>query len=170
MPRRPTIHAPEPQQWFLCPFADCPRKFRTISGRTRHVNAKHNENDPRHENSAPQIPPKRPQARVNSPLSHDDPNSLDTDFLYLGDADSDSHLREYTPISIDSLAGDVDMPSPPNPLTSPAPSSESDEDSIPSIEYHPYIDGVSFLPFRLILEYLLISFIKRSHVTKTEYY
>ena len=80
-------------------------------------------------------------------MSHDDPNLL-------GDADSDLHFREYTPLSIDP--SNIDMPSPPNPLTSPAPSSDSslssetDEDSIPSVEYHLYIDGMYFLPFRLI--------------------
>jgi Plavaka transposase len=160
MPRRPTIHAPEPQQWFLCSVADCPRKFRTISGRTRHINAKHDENDPRHENSGPQIPPKHPQARVNPPLSHDDPNLLDigmSNSLHLGDSDGDSdpHFRELTPLSIDP--GDIDMPGPPNPLvsptpSSPSPSSETGEDSIrvPDVEYHPYIDGAYFLPFRLI--------------------
>ena len=145
MPRHPTIHAPEPQQWFLCPVVGCPHKFQMISGQTRHINAKHNKNDPRWENSAPQIPPKRPQARVNSPLSYDDPNLL-------GNTDSDSHFREYTPLS-----SNIDMLSLPNLLTSPAPSSDSslssetDEDSIPSVECHPYIDGMYFLPFRLRL-------------------
>ena len=75
MPRRPKAHAPEPQQWFFCLVAHCPRKFRTISGRTKHFNAKHDANDPRRENSL-HIPAKRLQARVNS-LSHDEPDLPD---------------------------------------------------------------------------------------------
>jgi hypothetical protein len=148
MPRRPTTHVPEPQQWLLCLVSDCPRKFRTTSGRTRHIDATHDENDPRREISAPQIPPKRPQARVNPPLSQEDPNLLDigmSNSPHLGDADSD--FREYTPLSIER--GNLDMPSPPIRLNSPTPSSDSetDEDSIPAVEHHPYIDGVytSFL-------------------------
>ena len=146
MPRRPTTHAPEPQQWFLCSVADCPRKFRTTSGRTRHIDTKHDENDPRNGIPTPQFPPKRPQARVNLPFSQDDPNPLDirmSNSPHLGD--TDSGFRENTPLLIEP--GELDMPNPPNPLNSPTPSSpdsEADEDSIPAAEYHPYVDGVYF--------------------------
>jgi hypothetical protein len=146
MPRRPTTHVPEPQQWFSCLVADCPRQFRTISGRTRHINAKHDANDPRHENSAPHIPPKCPQARVNPPSSHDEPNLLDrmSSPPHLDEAESD--FQDYTTLSIID-SGDVNNVMPTLPIPPPSSlDSETEEDSIPAIEYHPHIDGVYFLP------------------------
>ena len=177
MPRRSTTHAPKPQQRFSCLVAGCPRKFQTISGRTRHINAKHNTSDPRRENSAPQIPSKRLQARVNPPLSHDEPNLLDIEVSnspHLGEANLD--FRDHTPL-LNFDSGDIDVPTSSRPLSPTSltqmslpmpssPSSETDDDSIPAVEYHPYIDGAYFLPFRLRLP---ISFIKHSHVMKLEY-
>ena len=46
MPRRSTIYRPEPKEWFSCPVYGCSRKFRTLTGRTKHIRAKHNKNEP----------------------------------------------------------------------------------------------------------------------------
>lgn len=148
MPRRPTTaHAPEPQQWFFCLVAHCPRKFRTISGRTKHVNAKHDANDPRRENS-PHIPAKRLQARVN-PFSHDEPDLPDIRMSNPPEPEeANPGFQDRPLLTFDSA--DIDStPSPPMPLrtlmpslTPSPPDSETDENSVPVVEYHPYIDGV----------------------------
>jgi hypothetical protein len=41
MPRRPTIHTLEPIEWFPCLITTCQRKFRTIGGHTKHIQARH---------------------------------------------------------------------------------------------------------------------------------
>ena len=45
MPRRLTIYRPEPKEWFSCPVYSCSRKFRTQTGQTKHICAKHNKNE-----------------------------------------------------------------------------------------------------------------------------
>jgi hypothetical protein len=152
MPRRPTT-GPKPESesgpLFPCLVADCLRKFRTISGRTRHFNAIHDHDEPRRENF-PHIPPKRPRATVN-PLSHDEPNLPDIRMSnppHLDEADPGFQDRDYTPLPIfdfDNVPQASPLMASPTLMPSPTPSSpdsETDENSVPAIEYHPYIDGV----------------------------
>lgn len=42
MPRRSKIYHREPKEWFSCPVYWCSRKFRTQTGRTKHIRSKHN--------------------------------------------------------------------------------------------------------------------------------
>lgn len=56
----------------------------------------HDANDPRRENSAPHIPPKRPRTMV-PPLSHNEPNTPDIGISnppQLGETDSDSGFQD----------------------------------------------------------------------------
>lgn len=45
MPRRPTIYHREPKEGFSCPVHDCSQKFKTQTGRTKHIRLKHKKND-----------------------------------------------------------------------------------------------------------------------------
>jgi hypothetical protein len=45
MARRSRIYHREPKEWFPCPVHDCSRKFKTQTGRTKHIRSKHKKND-----------------------------------------------------------------------------------------------------------------------------
>lgn len=45
MPRWPTTHVREPNEWFSCVVPYCPSKFRSINGRTQHIRAMHTCNE-----------------------------------------------------------------------------------------------------------------------------
>ena len=66
--------------------------------------------------------------------------------------EADSGFQDCAPPFIFD-SGNIDIHSRPMPSPTPSsPGSETDEDSVPAVEYHPYIDGVCVLHFfRLIL-------------------
>ena len=45
MARRSKIYHCEPNEWFSCPVHGCSQKFRSQTGRTKHIRAKHKKNN-----------------------------------------------------------------------------------------------------------------------------
>ena len=83
MARHPKIYHPEPKEWFPCPVHDCPRKFRTQTGRTKHICSKHENIDlqtqtPSQNSLSLEIPPEC-LSPINTNLPIDlDPQDVDS--------------------------------------------------------------------------------------------
>ena len=77
MPRHSTIYHPEPKEWFPCPVHGCSQRFRTQSGRTKHIHAKH-KNELQSVSKISQLVPQAPIPSPNTSLPSDS-NHQDAD-------------------------------------------------------------------------------------------
>ena len=111
MPRRPTNYNPPLEKAFIC--AQCTRKFRSKTGRIRHINAKHGglrikspqsaEDDNFHETSS------RPGFPSPTPPSHFDMPSLahNSDVFDFGDNDFNFNNNDTIPSPSQDTASNV---------------------------------------------------------------
>lgn len=157
MPRRPTIHIAEPKEWYPCPIQSCTRKFHTTNGRTKHIRAKHDQNEPRAQTTIPTSARFLRSAVTSSP-------PLDGPDMDLVPSDIDMPDVSNTPYPVTPDSGfpglsfsspptafhndDVEMPGSLSPEPSPPPSRHisprlEPDDLVPAIstEYHPFING-----------------------------
>lgn len=159
MPRHPKTHVTEPKEWFPCLVAYCPTKFRSIHGRTRHINTKHTRDELQQDDIQLDFPivselPRIPQHETLDELDGEASN----DFELLGDSSygfdtinsPDSHntvthiqpqLEEHScPGSEFFSSSPSKSPPPSGHLDSPTPFQASTE-SVPVTEEHPFING-----------------------------
>ena len=144
MPRRSTIFRPEPKEWFSCPVRGCSRKFRSQTGRTKHIRSKHNENDERSSLSISKIP-----CPSQAPGSFDTSTPIDSDHQ-----DADMPDVAHTP-HVASDFGFLDgmnmaqspIPNDNNPTSSPQfqPEIENHHDQVLALStnYHSFINGMT---------------------------
>jgi len=166
MPRCPTIHTTEPKEWFPCLIQSCPRNFRSIGGRTRHTQVKHNDQNP-----FPQDMLRAP-GRTPHPVTPDNFSGSDGDSDFppddfemprpsnvphstvsdLSDDAAPMALNDDT-FDITSRASQL-SPSPFSISRSPSQSNELVQSTVTFTEYHPLINGESIkLHAILILTY-----------------
>jgi hypothetical protein len=145
MPRRSTIHHPEPREWFSCPVHGCSRKFRSPTGRTKHIRAKHNENDERSSLSVSKIP--RPsQAPVSfdttTPIDSDHQDADMPDVPHTPDVASDFGFLDGTNMAQSPIPNNNDR-TPPSPQFQPEIENHHDQVLTLSTNYHSFINGMT---------------------------
>ena len=143
MPRRSTIFRPEPKEWFPCPVRGCSRKFRSQTGRTKHIRTKHNENDERSSLSVSKN--RRP---IQAPVPSDTSTPIDSDHQ-----DADMPDVPYTPRAhwhvtsdFDQILDETNIPNDNDPTSSPPaqfqPEIEDHHDQVLT-SYHLFINGMT---------------------------
>lgn len=101
MPRCSTLHTTDPKEWFFCTIQSCPKKFRSIGGRTKHVQAKH-----------PNDQLEGTQDMLGAPGRT--PHPVTPDNLSGSDGDSDFPPDDFPP-------DDFEMPTRPSSVSHPSP-------------------------------------------------
>ena len=159
MPRHPKTHVTEPKEWFSCLVAYCPTKFRSIHGRTRHINTKHTRDELQQDDiqldlpivsESPRIPQRETLDELDSEASNDFELPIDSPVpghttyiqpqleehseFFSPSPPPFGHLNSPTPIQ--ELMETSPSPPPFGHLNSPTPFQELME-----TEYHPFING-----------------------------
>jgi hypothetical protein len=153
MPRRSTIYHREPKEWFSCPVHDCSRKFKTQTGRTKHIRSKHKkpENDLQ----------TRRLTRTRSPLASVSSIDSDADInmpctpphhgVQLGvevasdigfDSDGTNLNMTRSPIHL-PIGNDNDPSSPQAPPFQPEVDQVDQAFASRATNYHPFINGMT---------------------------
>ena len=142
MPRRSSIYYREPKEWFPCPVRGCSQKFRTQTGQTKHIRAKHKKNELQTQT--------RGSLSVSSkiPLSEPVPASPDVSSF-----DSDA-TTSYLPTDRINTQSPIQLPND-NDLSSPPPlqpeveiyhdQAEQVPSHVSSTDYHLFINGITQL-------------------------
>jgi hypothetical protein len=149
MARRSNIHHREPK--LNCPFRGCHQKFRNQTGRTKHIRVRHEEDElPVHTRTQNSLVSSSNTRPVNSSFPIDSDSDSDTmpAIPYHDDQASNGTNITRTPSHDDSLSPfHPSSPLPFNP-SSPLPfQPEVEEVPTLSINYHPFLNGVTRLFF-----------------------
>ncbi|KAF8804341.1 hypothetical protein BYT27DRAFT_7259321 [Phlegmacium glaucopus] len=144
MPRCPTVHAIEPNEWFPCLIQNCQRKFQTIGSRTRHIQTRHDDHEPQipHLQNILEAPrtPSPPAPNNLSPGAEDD--FPPDDFEIPGPSTPLPTLTDLSALAFgDDTSPIVSHLSSPSSSHSSS-SFQSDESVLSTFtEYHPLING-----------------------------
>lgn len=160
MPRRSAIYRPEPKEWFSCPVHGCFRKFRTQTGRTKHIRAKHkNDELPTRTRNllsatktlAPQAPVSESSSDASMPIesNHDrqDVDMPDVPRSGTPDLASDFSFLDRTNITRSPIPSNND-PASPLPFQPEIENRHHDDQApeqvfVSSTIYHSYINGMT---------------------------